>query len=420
MPCYDRRVRDHEQVLARLSVALMVGLTGCKDDEAKSESVHVAFGDIKTSRGDDEKGEHDEGKGEQEAPGSTGAAGGSTGEVKAEVDPEQICGGADNTMTVGKAAMDRLTVDEVHDCPRTVLSTSLDVLDYSIDEDATKKLRDAGDTGHCCYTPRAPKERIPLGVGRPFMLGETSVRPKACIGPRLHAPTIEGPAGRRVAAGWIADARMEWASVASFRRAAAELAAVDAPRSLIDDCFAAADEEGEHARMCLSMASEVSGRELSLEPLPSAVARSGELPDLLRRTFAEGCVCETIAALVAARSARRASGSAARVLARIADDETGHAALAWRTVGWIWSRMDARRRGDFLQWARARQPPATGEGPGADPDAVHGRLGRATQAAIAADAWRRCIAPLLDELQSKGTERREPVATSLGYDCARA
>ncbi len=389
-------MRDHEQVLARLSVALTVGLTGCKDDAAKADPVHVAFGDIKTGRNDDKRDEPDDGQIGADEAGSTGAAGGSTGAVAAELDPEQICGGADHTITLAKAARDRLTVDEVHDCPRTVLSTSLDILDYSIDEDATKRLRDAGDTGHCCYTPREPRERVPLGVGRPFMVGDVSVRPAVRAGAAVHPPGIAGPAGRRVAAGWIDDARMEWASVASFRRAAAELALHGAPPSLRAECLVAADEEAEHARLCLGLAQSAGGRALELDPLPSITPRPGDLVDLLRRTFAEGCVSETIATLVATRSVRRASGETARVLARIADDEAGHAALAWRTVGWIWQRLPDGARRDFVRWARQQAPGDAS--PGRDPDAVHGRLGPATQAAIAHEAWTRCIAPLLRQL----------------------
>lgn len=409
-------MRDHERVLARLSVALMVGLTSCKDDEAKSEAVHVAFGEIKTSQGDDDEDEQDDGKGDADAGGSTGgsAEGESTGAPAKKSDPNDVCGGADNVITKEKAARDRLTVDEVDGCPRTVLSTSLEVLDYTVDEDATEKLRDEGDTEHCCYTPRSPKKPPTIRRGRPYMIAGALHRPRAHVGVLHASPELVGPVGRRVAAGWIADARMEWASVASFRRAAAELALQGAPPPLLRDYFVAADEEAEHTRLCLTLARRSCGREITLAPLPDATPRDADLAQTLRWTFAEGCVAETAASLVAYRAARGATDEqVASTLRQIADDEAGHAALAWRTVGWIWQRLDEQARGQFLAWAQTQRPaPASA---GEDPDVAHGRLGRATQAAVEADAWDRCIAPLLTRLTATA-ESADGIRPRVGYD----
>src|SRR6185503_14191984 len=49
----------------------------------------------------------------------------------------------------------------------------------------------------------------------------------------------------------------------------------------------------------------------------------------------EGCVGETLAAALASERSERASDPfLRRALAKIAEDETRHAALAWRTVAW--------------------------------------------------------------------------------------
>ena len=53
----------------------------------------------------------------------------------------------------------------------------------------------------------------------------------------------------------------------------------------------------------------------------------------------EGCVAETLGALIAAERAREAdSGFLKSALHRIANDEARHAVLAWRTVKWALER----------------------------------------------------------------------------------
>ena len=54
----------------------------------------------------------------------------------------------------------------------------------------------------------------------------------------------------------------------------------------------------------------------------------------------EGCIGETVAALEAAEAARHAIDPVvSAALAAIAEDETRHATLAWRYVGWVLPRQ---------------------------------------------------------------------------------
>jgi len=62
-------------------------------------------------------------------------------------------------------------------------------------------------------------------------------------------------------------------------------------------------------------------------------------------TIAEGCIGETVAAIEAAEALAHCEDEAARAtLARIAQDETRHAELAWRFVAWALERGPAALR----------------------------------------------------------------------------
>jgi hypothetical protein len=154
------------------------------------------------------------------------------------------------------------------------------------------------------------------------------------------AMEVEG--GERDAAlaeAWSSDARMEHASIASFARATLELLAVGAPPALVSATQQASLDEVEHARLCFALASRYAGRELGPGPLAVVGPRSADLVRLACDVFVEGCVGETIAALAAVRAGRGCEDEVVReVLAKIADDEARHAAVAWATLGWACER----------------------------------------------------------------------------------
>jgi hypothetical protein len=146
---------------------------------------------------------------------------------------------------------------------------------------------------------------------------------------------------------WLADARAEYASVATFEYLALDLAAAGAPSELVDWARRAALEEVGHATMCFAVASAYAGRELSPLPLPSFLCalrastsgRTGSRGKLIDRlaveSLIEGCIEEGVATEVAREGAHYAEDPAiAKVLGRIAREEASHAELAHAIVAW--------------------------------------------------------------------------------------
>ncbi len=201
----------------------------------------------------------------------------------------------------------------------------------------------------------------------------------------------------RLARAWIETARAEHASVASFARAALELMAVGAPAELVEAHQRASLDEIEHARMAFALA-EAYGVSVAPGPLEVPAPRPASLVQLAHDVFVEGCVNETAAALVAARAARHARDEAVeRVLARIAEDEAGHAALAWRTVRWALDQGGAPVRAVI---AEIEAPAVRSVTPQPDVDALltHGVVDAHGQARALEEAWAALVVPLRCEL----------------------
>jgi hypothetical protein len=196
-------------------------------------------------------------------------------------------------------------------------------------------------SGQCCYQfcPGAC-------CGRPFLVGDET----------RHAPTAaradwcaDLPVGSRdeaLARAWLDDALAEHASIASFARFTLELLAHGAPSALVAAAQQAAADEVEHARLCFALARRYGGEALGPGPLDlTGVSLGGSLGDAVLAAFREGCVGETLAALVAAEQLRVATDPEARAcLARIAEDEARHAELAWRFVAWALPRLSPAER----------------------------------------------------------------------------
>lgn len=276
-----------------------------------------------------------------------------------------------------------------------------------IDAAATKQRREAGDTEGCCY-----EWTIPCPGGRPWLAGLRPGRglvaalPEAPCGPALPVHVRE-----RIADAWLRDALAEHASIASFARARAELAAIAAPPALLEACERAADDEVEHARLCFALAERWSGRSLEPTALPEVRPRSSDPLTVALDTFVEGCVGETIAAACAREAARLATDPVARaVLERIADDETEHAALAWRTIAWLVQREGQRVLAALEARAHALRPRPSALPP-SDPEAevlfAHGRLDARALQRTRVLAWRELVDPLLAELHGPGVTQRD-------------
>ncbi|CAN94136.1 hypothetical protein predicted by Glimmer/Critica [Sorangium cellulosum So ce56] len=279
------------------------------------------------------------------------------------------------------------------------------------------------EDGQCCYDVDDPG----IGAcGRPFLVGGAprlagvEARADWVLDPAADDVTALDPATRAaLAEAWLADARLEHASLASFARFTLDLLALGAPPALIDAAQRALSDELQHARACFTLASRYAGRPLG----PGPMAMDGALgaPTLAGAAASavrEGCVGETLAALLASAQRDRARDpEARRGLDRIAADEAAHAELAWAFVRWAVARGGepvraavARAFDEALAQVRGAHP---GERAGIDAAAWrdHGRLTEAERARCHLDAVRDVIAPCAEALLSAPLSAPSPDAS---------
>jgi hypothetical protein len=172
--------------------------------------------------------------------------------------------------------------------------------------------------------------------------GATGRRPP---GLWLPAPTPAEDLGAQLAR----MAHLEAASVPAFAQLAAELDAHGAPSRLVAGARRALADEERHAGVVGDLARALGARPLQVDVAPMPLRPLGAIA---LDNAVEGCVRETIGAVLAAEQARlapdRALGDA---LAGIAVDERRHANLAWAIDAWVRPRLSP---GERLAVARAR------------------------------------------------------------------
>ena len=189
--------------------------------------------------------------------------------------------------------------------------------------------------GSCCYMVQQF-----CGVGRPFSVegrartATTAERtdwvdefPTASLAPALR---------EELAAAWLRDALLEHASIAAFGRLSLELLALGAPSDLLRDTHRAALDEIRHAELCFGLYGRYAAAPKGPGPIDVGGALSAvSLQELAVRAVEEGCVGETLGALVVQEQHRAAVDPVVkRALSEIADDEARHAELSWRIVRW--------------------------------------------------------------------------------------
>ncbi|WP_281317442.1 hypothetical protein [Polyangium sp. y55x31] len=248
---------------------------------------------------------------------------------------------------------------------------------------------------------RKPEFTVALGAHFPPMYGEPGVcvigRPLRVNG-RYVLPGVAGKPRRgsarraridettrgALARAFQDDARGECASIPAFLALARDLAAVGAPRDLVDRALAAAADEVRHTESCASIAGDFASMTLVPErlpsPRPSGLDRGRELARLCVESWEDGCLGEGAAAERARRQARGAKEPGiGAALGAIAEDEARHAELGWRIVAWCLSEGGRPVR-EALGEAVAASPegPAREEVPEAEPSAwrAHGRIGQ--------------------------------------------
>jgi hypothetical protein len=169
-----------------------------------------------------------------------------------------------------------------------------------------------------------------------------------------------------LAAHWQAAALMEHASIAAFARFALELLSLGAPGDLLEQTANAMKDEQRHAATCFALASAFAGAPLGPAPLAVTGCLSAvDLESVTVTTFLEGCIGETMAAVEARELALTAVDPVVRdTLARIAEDESRHAALAWGFLRWALEQgapgLAERVHEVWLEEAERSLPPASG------------------------------------------------------------
>jgi hypothetical protein len=210
----------------------------------------------------------------------------------------------------------------------------------------------------------------------------------------------------RCAEHWTRMAQMEHASIAAFARFSLELLALGAPADLVADAARAMSDEQRHAMRCFALASAYAGDTLGPEALSiDGALVTPTLESVLETTLLEGCIGE----LVATAEARESAGLARdpfvrRTLSEIADDESRHAALGWRFLGWAIERggaplLDRARHVASLelQCARAAAAKASLQ-PTFDDSSALGILPEALRARLRAEVLARVVVPALDAM----------------------
>jgi hypothetical protein len=179
--------------------------------------------------------------------------------------------------------------------------------------------------------------------GRPYRDGRGEAR-LARVSEPAGFDTREPRAAR-----WLRRAGEECASVPAFLQLAQELLELDAPIPLVARALHAADEELGHTRAAMQLAEYFGGSRARLSP--PAVCKRPSLPRAraLRRlaveSWQDGCLNEGRAARALALEAQQSDDPyEARVLRRVAEEETTHAALALDVLRWVIAQDRAAAR----------------------------------------------------------------------------
>ncbi len=222
-----------------------------------------------------------------------------------------------------------------------------DVYYPSPDTDAATPLGCSLVDGEGCTAGMfTPGDGGPVTLSCPGCLGGSGGRrPRGLLRPpALRAPTALGAYFARMA-------HDEAASVHAFRRLGDDLALHGAPSALVLAAARSARDEERHARL-MGRCARGQGATVSAPRVRRGRPRS--LEAIARENAVEGCVHETFGALILHWQAAHArDASMRRTFARLAADETRHAALSWAVARWAGGRLDAAARARVAA-ARAR------------------------------------------------------------------
>lgn len=170
----------------------------------------------------------------------------------------------------------------------------------------------------------------------------------------------------RVGRAWLEMGLAEHASVAAFSRFVLHLLSLGAPPELLLAAIRAMEDEVHHARFCFKIARSFTGVDAGPGRfnLSEALEQPAGPDSILRGAILEGCFEETISAQCALVALDRLEDSSIReALARIAKDESEHADLSWRFVGWILQKYPELKPTAESCFAQALAEPVEPVGP---------------------------------------------------------
>jgi hypothetical protein len=219
------------------------------------------------------------------------------------------------------------------------------------------------------------------------------------------ADTLPDAVRAELADRWTRAALEEHASIASFSRFSLQLMAAGAPPDFLEGAHQAALDEIRHAKLCFDLAEVYANEALAPGPLDldGDLMGSTDLASLAAAAVVEGCIGETVAALVARHAADGAEYDLVRnVLQLIAKDEEHHAGLAWRFVGWALTQGGE----DVHSRVRDAFDRALNVSLGAEPEvlptdallAAHGKLGSAAHYRVRREAAEEILRPTAQAL----------------------
>jgi len=244
-------------------------------------------------------------------------------------------------------------------------------------------------TGACCGRP--------LSVNGAWRVAAIELRGDwGAPSGRADAGQLEAGLRQEIVRSWLADAQLEHASIASFARFTLDLLAFGAPADLVQDAARALADEVRHARTCFELAGLYTGRNYGPGCLNvDGVTASASLADAAASAVREGCIGETVAALIARERASDARWAEPRaVLEGIADDEARHAELAWRFVRWAGRVGGPSVRAAIAGAFRALRPPTALQTAADDPLlAAHGCISDARADMLAREAIVEIVEP---------------------------
>ena len=272
-------------------------------------------------------------------------------------------------------------------------------------------------------------------IRRPFLVG-TSLRVATGVERSdwqldsdevVAAADVDPATAEALGHDWLRDACDEHASVAAFARFTMHLASVGAPPAMLVASQRAAIDEVRHARACFTLATRYAARTMG----PADLSLAGAvvpltLSEIAALTAEEGCVGETLGALLAEEQLLRTTDPIVRAVvgrANIAADEARHAELAWSFVAWA-----VRRGGEPVRRAVAAaigravretlaMPIRTYDGVDLEAWRAHGRLTCAEAHAVVERGVREiiepCAAALLDLPPPTVTNHRTTATTQV-------